>query len=65
VRLVNRAAVFRRLRALVHAVVADHAGDAQPVIAEDFRAALGLVAAMQGNVAPGFDRGFVAEERQR
>src|ERR1700761_3185486 len=61
----NRATVLRRLRALVHAVVADHAGYADPIIVEDLRAASGLAAAMLGNVAPCLDRRFIAVERQR
>jgi hypothetical protein len=64
VRLVHRAAVLRRLLALVHAVVSDHAGNAQPIIGKNFRAAPGLATAMLRNIAPGLDRGFVAKERQ-
>src|SRR5450755_1334942 len=49
VRVVNGAAVLWRLRAIVHAVIADHAGDAQAIVFENFRAALGLGLAVLGN----------------
>jgi hypothetical protein len=62
VRVVKRAAVLGRLRAFVHAVVADHAGDAQPIILENGGAALGLSPAMLRRIAPFFDRGLVAEK---
>src|SRR3954452_17043506 len=39
VRVVHRAAVLWRLLAIIHAVVADDAGDTQVIIGEDFRAA--------------------------
>src|SRR5882757_8607156 len=64
-RVVSGAAVLWRLHALVHAVIADHAGDAQPVVFENPRAALALGLAMAGHIAPGLDGGFVAKERQR
>src|ERR1700694_2551588 len=51
-RVVNGAAVLWCLHAIVHAVVADHAGNTQPVIFEDRRPALGLALAMLRHVAP-------------
>src|SRR2546430_15975617 len=65
VRLVNGAAVPGRLRPVVHAIVTDHPGNAQPIIPEDFRAALALGLAVLRNIAPRGNRGLVAEERQR
>jgi len=65
VRVVNGAAVLRGLRTIVHAVVADYAGNAQPIVLKDFRPALGLVLAMLRHIAPCRKRLFIAEKRQR
>src|SRR5258705_12461553 len=65
VRVVNGAAVLRCLRTIVHAVVADYAGNAEPIVLEDFRPAFGLVFAMQRHIAPCRKRLFIAEKRQR
>src|SRR5689334_8278955 len=56
---------MRRLLALAHAVVADDAGDAQPVLSEYASAAARLrrAVALQGPPAP--DRVLVAPERER
>src|SRR5467141_211591 len=59
------AAVLWRLRAIVHAVIADYAGNAQPVVFENRCAALALGLAVLRHVAPCRDGGFIAEERQR
>src|SRR5215470_18006230 len=62
---VNLPAVRRRLRTLVHAVVANDAGDAQPIIPEQLTAALCLRAPVLGERAPPPDRVLVAKERER
>src|SRR3954452_10436095 len=65
VRVVHRAAVLWRLLAIIHAVVADDAGDTQVIIGEDFCAALGLGAAVLHRVAPGLHGRLVPPERHR
>ena len=64
-RVVHGTAVLWRLRAIVHAVIADHAGDAQPVIVENRRAPLALRLAVLRHIAPGRDGVFIPEDRQR
>ncbi len=64
-RVVNGAAVLRCLRAIVHAVIADYAGNTEPIVLEDFRPAFGLVFAMQRHIAPCGEGIFIAEKRQR
>src|ERR1700733_15771128 len=63
VRGVSGAAVLWRLSAIVHAVVADYAGDAQPVIRENRRAALALGLAVLRHIAPCRDSLLIAEDR--
>src|SRR4051794_4153183 len=60
--LMNRAAVLWRLRAIVHAVIADHPGNTQPVIVENHGATLGLGLAVLGHIAPCGNRGLIAKE---
>src|SRR5690349_18205633 len=62
---VLRPRIGRRLVPLVHAVVAQHGGDAQPVVAQDAAAARRLSLAMMFLVAPGLYRRLVAPERER
>src|SRR6187200_2629282 len=63
-RAVHGAAVLWRLRALVQAVVADHARDAQAVILENHRPTLALGLAVTRHIAPCGDRLFIAPERE-
>src|SRR5229473_2942375 len=63
--VVGGEAVLRGLCTIVHAVIADHAGNAQPVVLENRRPALALAFAMLSHVAPCRNGGFVPEERQR
>lgn len=56
--------VGRRMLPLCHAVVAHHAGDAQPVIGKDAVAAGHLRGAMRLTVATGLHCRFVAQEGQ-
>src|SRR4051794_28911230 len=60
--VMNGAAVLWRLRAIVHAVIPDHAGNTQPVIVKNHRAALCLGPAVLRHVAPGGNRGLIAKE---
>src|SRR5215468_12011750 len=53
------------LRAVRHAVVPDHACDAQSVIAEYFAAAERLYAAMRFEISPCIHRRLIAEDRER
>ena len=62
---VARAAVARRLLALLHAVVAQHLRDAQAVVGEHAAATRLLRAAVRVQRAPAPDRVLVAPERQR
>src|SRR5258708_13999637 len=64
-RVVLGAAVARCLRAFVHPVIADHAGNTQPVILENLSSPLALGDAMLRRIAPGCDRVLVTEQRQR
>ena len=59
------ATVLRGLRPFSQAIVANHAGDAQPVVAEYAAAATLLRDAVLFQLAPAFNRGFIAEHRQR
>src|SRR5205807_2854251 len=59
------AAIRWRLRALVHAVVANDTGNTDSIILEDLRAAFGLALAVLRHVAPRFNGGLIAEKRQR
>src|SRR5882762_4140171 len=65
VRVVGDKAVLRGLGTIVHAVIPDYAGNAQPVVFENRRPALGLAFAMLRHITPCCDGGFIAEERQR
>ena len=58
----NGGAVLGRLGTVVHAVIADHAGDPQPIVLEYGRTAPALGLAMLGYVAPCRNSLFVAEE---
>src|ERR1700677_2168317 len=62
---VRGAAVAWRCGSVVHAVVADHAGDPQPIFGARLGSATDLGAAMRLEIAPRFERGFIAKERQR
>ncbi len=64
-RVVNGPAVLRCLRTIVHAVVADYAGNAEPIVLEYFRPAFGLVFAVLRHIAPCLQGIFIAEKRQR
>src|SRR5260370_6330544 len=65
VRVMNEAAVLWCLGTIVHAVIADHAGNAQPVVFENRRATLALAFAMLRHVAPRREGIFITEKRQR
>src|SRR5690606_16271751 len=58
-------AVVRRLGTIFETIVAQHTGDAQPIVAEDTGAALDLGRAVPRLVAPGLHRRLVTPERQR
>ena len=60
--VVRGAAVLWRLCTVVHAVIADDAGDAQPLIVENRFAALALGCAMLRHVASGRDGLLISEE---
>src|SRR6266511_2563578 len=62
---VGRAAVFRGFFALVHAVVADYACDAQSIVSEHLRASPRLRGAVAAEVAPAPNRLLVSPERER
>src|SRR6266404_4969646 len=64
-RVVGGAAVLGCLGTIVHAVIADHTGNAQPVVFENRRPALALAFAMLSHIAPCRNGRFIAEERQR
>src|ERR1700676_2247552 len=49
----------------MHAVVANHAGDAEAIVFENRRAALALGFAMLRHIAPCRYRTFIAKKRQR
>jgi hypothetical protein len=59
------AAVLRYLRPFVHAVIADHAGNADPVIVKNLGAAFRLAPAVFGYIAPGRNGGLIAKKRHR
>src|SRR4051794_20796464 len=65
VRVVHRAAVVWCLLAIIHAVVADDAGDTQMIVGKNVCAALGLGTPVLHRVAPGRNGRVVAPERQR
>jgi hypothetical protein len=58
----QRQAVGRYVVALLHAIVPDHAGDAQAVISEIFLPAFRLRLAMGLEVAPFLDRRLIPEK---
>src|SRR3970040_1031369 len=60
-----RPAVHGRLFPLGHAVVADHARDAEPIVGENAGPALRLRKAMPLELAPAFDRLLIAPDRKR
>src|SRR5258708_818097 len=60
--IVSGAAVLWCLRTIVHAVIADHTGDAQPVVFEDRRTALALGLAVLCHIAPCRNGSFIAEK---
>jgi hypothetical protein len=62
-RVVNGAAVLRCFRPIVHAVIADHAGNTEPVVLKYLCTALGLVLAMLRYIAPRRKRLLIAEDR--
>jgi hypothetical protein len=57
--------IFGRPLALLHPIVANHVRDAQAIVAEDARPALGLRGAVRFEIAPLRDRFFIAPERER
>src|SRR5690348_2232981 len=63
--VMTASAVAGRLRAIEHAVVAQHTGHADAIVGEDAAAAAGLRDAMTFEVAPGLDRFLVTEHRER
>src|SRR5690242_18006429 len=63
--MMERPRIRRRLGALVHAVVADHRGDAKPIAGEHAAAAGGLALAVLLLVPPVLHRRLVTPERQR
>src|SRR3970282_1646321 len=64
-RIVQCPAVGRRLPSVGHAVVADHARDAEPIVGENAGPALRLRKAMPLELAPAFDRLLIAPDRKR
>src|ERR1700680_3614091 len=64
-RVMSGAAVLGGLFAIVHAVIADDACDAQPAIPENRRAALALCPAVLRHIAPCRHGGLIAEYRKR
>src|SRR5258705_8560719 len=63
--VVARAAVLRRLRPVVHAIVPDDARDPQPVVGEQLTAPLSLRRPMGLEIAPLDEGGLVAEVGER
>ena len=59
------AAVGRRLFPFMHAIVAHHAGDAQPVIVEHALPAFGLRRTVRFELPPLRQRRLIAKKRQR
>src|SRR5688572_1819784 len=61
----HRAAIDRRFVPLVHAAVADDAGDAEAVVGEDVGSAEGLGGAVRFPLPPFGEGGLVAPEGER
>src|SRR5918993_603630 len=59
------AAVGRRLATLIHSIIANHRGNAQPVVGKDSAAPLRLHAAMVFEIAPCAHRVFVTPDGKR